>query len=418
MRRHWIWFAHRPGVSDRTKALLLRHFRDPEDIFYADSAALQAAAELKQDALEALLDKNLTQAEKLLANCRREGIGVLTYRDAAYPAMLKNISDPPMVLYYKGQLPDLDDRPVIAVVGTRKASAYGLTTAKRMGSEISRCGGVVVSGMAAGIDAMAMRGALTAEGVAVGVLGCGVDVVYPASNRDLFRDMERKGCLFSEFPPGTPPAKYNFPRRNRLMSGMSNGVLVVEAPEKSGALITAHHAAEQGRDVFTVPGNVGQPSCVGSNALLRQGGIAAATGWDVVGEYEGLYPDTVRKDLEPSRQKAYPDEVAAQEAEEVPAKVAQKPKKPDKISGLKKKLENKAIDKAPSAPYSGLNEPLPGLSEEEQAVLTCLQNGPCLMDDIVAQSGIPAHRLMALLTTMELKSLIRRQSGMRVARNK
>ena len=217
---HWIWFAHRPGLNDRDKMALLQHFRDPEDIYFADDGAFDAIG-LSEEAKTALREKNLTSAEEILEACDREKLHILTCQDAAYPARLKNIADPPNVLYYKGRLPDFDGSPVIGVVGTRKASAYGLTTAKRMGYQIARCGGIVVSGMAYGIDGMAMSGALTAGAPAVGVLGCGADIVYPVSNRALFRDTEEYGCILSEFAPGTPPAKWTFPKRNRIISGLS-----------------------------------------------------------------------------------------------------------------------------------------------------------------------------------------------------
>ena len=285
---HWIWLAHRPGVNDRMKVTLLQHFRDPEDIFFADSEAFDHIEGLSEEAAESLRDKNLIPAEEILEACHREKLHVLTYRDAAYPARLKNITDPPIVLYYKGQLPDFDTLPVIAVVGTRKASAYGLTTAKRLGYQIGKCGGIVVSGMAYGIDGMAMSGALTAGRQVVGVLGCGADIVYPLSNRGLFKDAERYGCILSEFPPGYQPTKWSFPKRNRIISGLSNGVLVVEAPEKSGSLITARLAAEQGRDVFVVPGNIDLPSFVGSNRLLRDGAIHKAAGIGLLKECRTL----------------------------------------------------------------------------------------------------------------------------------
>ena len=180
------------------------------------------------------------------------------------------------------------------MVGTRHASPYGMTTAKKMGYQITKCGGIVVSGMAYGIDGMAMKGALTAGAPVVGILGCGAEMVYPPSNRPLFSDVENYGCIMSEFPPGTPPVKWNFPKRNRIISGMSCGVLVVEAPEKSGALITARCAADQGRDVFVVPGNIDVPTFVGSNRLLRDGAIAVSSGWDILSEYQMQFPDKIR----------------------------------------------------------------------------------------------------------------------------
>ena len=413
MRIHWIWLAHRPGVNDRLKVRLLEHFREPEDVFFADDTAFDHIEGISEEVKEALRDKNLTQAEEILEACQRENLQILTYRDAAYPVRLKNIADPPIVLYYKGQLPEFDALPVIGVVGTRKASAYGMQTAKRMGYQIGKCGGIVVSGMACGIDGMAMAGALTAGQATVGVLGCGADIVYPPSNRALFRDVEKFGCILSEFPPGTPPAKWTFPKRNRIISGLSCGVLVVEAPEKSGALITARQAAEQGRDVFAVPGNIDMPSFVGSNRLLRDGAIMVSSGWDVLSEYEGLYPDKIRKDTAPAHQSAYPDELAKQEPS-APPKVAQKPKLPGKKSDLKKKLEKKGIDKEQSAPYSDVNTILPKLSSDEQQILLCLKEGERLVDDVIAETGLTTGKLLAALTMLELKGVITRLPGKRI----
>ena len=414
---HWIWFAHRPGLTDRAKVQLLEHFSDPEDIFFADSGAFGHIGGLSEEAKESLADKNLTEAEEILHKCRREGLQLLTIRDAAYPTRLKNISDPPVLLYYKGKLPDFDGSPVIGIVGTRKASAYGLQTAKRMGYQIGRCGGIVVSGMAFGIDGMAMAGALTAGQTTVGVLGCGADIVYPLSNRSLFADVERYGCILSEFAPGTQPVKWNFPKRNRIISGLSCGVLVVEAPEKSGALITARQAADQGRDVFVVPGNIDMPSFVGSNRLLRDGAIAVSSGWDVIGEYEALYPDKIRKDTAPSYQTAYPDEVekAAREGETPLAKVAQKLRVPKKKENLKQETDKKVIDKELSSPYIDLNDILPKLSEEERAIVTALSGGRRLVDDVIAETGLTTGKLLANLTMLELKGIIQRHPGKQIS---
>ena len=416
MLLHWIWFAHRPGLTDRMKAVLLQHFSDPEEIYYADSGAFGHIEGLSPEAVEALQDKDLIPAEEIQDACRRLKLHILTWRDAAYPSRLKNIPDPPVLLYYKGQLPDFDAMPAIAVVGTRKASAYGLTTAKRMGYQIAKCGGTVVSGMAYGIDGLAMSGALTAGGIAVGVLGCGADIVYPLSNRSLFQDVEAYGCILSEFPPGYPPSKWTFPKRNRIISGLCNGVLVVEAPEKSGALITARLAAEQGRDVFVVPGNIDVPTFVGSNRLLRDGAIMVSSGWDVLSEYEALYPGQLRQDNSPVRQSAYPDEVEAAAAEtEAPlAKVAQNLRLPKKNAHLKKKLEKKAIDKEGSGAYSDVNESVPKLSPEEKSIVDCLKEGERLVDDVIAETGLTTGKLLAILTMLELKGVIRRLPGKRI----
>lgn len=402
MLAHWIWLATREGLGDRGRALLLERFRDAEDVYFAEAGAYAAVQSLSAEAVDALQDKALDGAMEILDACRRADIRILTIQDAAYPQRLKNIPDPPVVLYYRGTLPELDALPLIAVVGTRKASAYGLTAAKRMGYQIAACGGVVVSGIADGIDAMAMRGALTAGTPVVGVLGNGADVVYPLNNRALYADVEKLGCLLTEFPPGTPPMGRNFPRRNRIISGLCCGVLVVEAPGKSGALITAQQAAEQGRDVFVVPGNIDVESCRGSNALLRDGAIAVSCGWDVVSEYETLFPGRIRKDTSPARQTAQAEPTA-----EAPLlKVAQEPERPVP----KKRLLQKRKTAADTPPP----KPTPGLSDEEEKLVSLLRQNVTLVDDMMAQSGLPAGQVLAMLTVLEIKGIIRRLPGKRV----
>lgn len=409
---HWIWLATRTHLSDRVKADLVQHFHDAEDIYYADAEGYSIAEGISQEGLLSLTDKNLTQARKILDICDEKDIRILTYRDAAYPNRLRNIVDPPVVLYYKGHLPDFDSLPLISIVGTRKATPYGLTTAKRMGYQIAACGGVVVSGMAYGIDGMAMQGALTAGAPVIGVLGCGADVVYPLSNRSLFADVERHGCLLSEFAPGTEPFKWNFPKRNRIISGLSCGVLVIEAPEISGALITARQAAEQGRDVFAVPGNIDMPTCAGSNALLRDGAIMASSGWDVVGEYKDQFPEKIQNRCKPGQQVAYPDEVirASQDAEKTLPKVAQRPK----LFGNKPDKKKKEIDNSVHSHYIDAETKHPALTADEQTVLSLVELGKTLVDDIMAGTDLPAGAVLAALTMLEVKGLIQRLPGKRV----
>ncbi len=398
MLQHWIWYAMRSGMNDREKLALLEHFHDPEDI-YSASAADYFHAGVNKNAAQALQDKSLLEAEQAMAQCEELGIGVVTFGDAQYPSRLKYIADPPMVLYYKGKLPDFDSTAVIGVVGTRKASLYGLNIAQRMGYQISRCGGIMVSGMAAGIDGAATKGALTAGGNAVGILGCGVDVVYPLSNKILFGEMEHFGCLISECLPGTPPYKWNFPRRNRLISGLSNGVLVAEAPVKSGALITARQALEQGRDVFVVPGNIDVASCAGSNALLREGAMAVSHGWDILSEYTHLYGDVLRQ---------------CADEPQVP-KVAQKPLLPAVNVEKKPKEKKISIDNGENVAYSDKNDKLSKLSPEEQKLLAGLTDGPRFVDDVIADSGMSAGLAKAKLTMLEIRGVVATLPGGRIA---
>ncbi len=398
---HWVWFSTRPGLNDRQKKVLLDCFADPEDVYNADEAALASVEDLTEEAICALADKDLSDAQKILTQCVDLQIQICTYRDASYPSRLRHIDDPPMVLYCKGVLPDLDSAPVIGAVGTRKASAYGMNVAQRMGYQIASCGGVLVSGMAYGIDAMAMQGALLSGGSVVGVLGCGVDVVYPKSNRRLYDDVLRCGCLISEFPPKTRPYAWNFPKRNRIISGMCNGVVVIEAPEKSGALITARQAAEQGRDVFCVPGNVDLPTFEGSNALLRDGAIPVRNGWDVVEEYAAIYPGKV---------------IFAQEKDmgEIPiANVAQPVLSPVKDNPDLAKQEKKGIDKPAAASYIDINAILPTLSDTQRCVVEHL-SGEMLVDDLIDQTGMSASKVAAALTMLEIRGVVQQLPGKRV----
>ena len=413
---HWIWLSTRRGISDRVKVALVRRFEDPEAIFFADTAAFSHVEGLTEEGKAALADKDLKAAEKILRDCQRENLSILTYQDAAYPARLKNISDPPLVFYYKGRLPDFDGSPLIGVVGTRRASAYGMNAAKKLGYQIARCGGIVVSGMACGIDGMATRGAQTAGTLAVGILGCGADIVYPPSNRGLFADMEQHGCLLSEFAPGTPPMAQNFPKRNRIISGLSCGVLVVEAPEKSGALITAQLALNQGRDVFVVPGNIDVDTFVGSNRLLRDGALAISSGWDILSEYQEQFPDKVRKFDAPLRQRAEGEETEIPRMpEKTEPKVAQKPRDFGKNKVSKQKSNKKVIDNGGPSPYSDVEDKLPPLLPDEQKIVSCLTKEPRPVDDVIAETGLPTARMLATLTLLQVKGVVKQYPGKRIS---
>ena len=408
MRIHWIWLATRPDLSDRKKRAVLEVFPDPEDAYLADEKAF-ADLELTAGELTSLLDKDLTQAEKILERCEEKDIRICVLADADYPFRLKNIEDPPLVLYYRGQLPDFDKAPAIAAVGTRKASAYGLTAARQMGFQLVRCGAILVSGAADGIDGAAMEGALKAGGIVVGVLGNGADVVYPKCNRRLFEDTRLRGCLLSEFPPETPPCKWNFPKRNRIISGLCNGVLVVEAPARSGALITARQALEQGRDVFAMPGNVGVDTSEGTNELLRSGAILARDGWDVVEEYQHLYPESVHRydSAKVQMQLLTPDR------EEPETKVAQEPQKPAKKAKNDKKQDKKPVDKEEKLVYSDLSARMASLSEQERHLVEKIEK-ECLVDELIVRTGLPAGKVLAMLTLLEVRGFVKTLPGRRV----
>jgi len=367
MPAYWIWLSKRTGMGNKAKLELAGHFESAAALWQAQD---YSAFGLSETACKSLADKDLSEAERILHRCRELGISVLCAGDASYPRRLRNIADPPVVLYYKGTLPDFDRVAAVGVVGTRRASAYGMMAAERISRQIAEHGGLVISGLAAGIDAQAGWGAIHGGGSTVAVLGGGVDVIYPAANRELYNAVEQQGCILSEYPPGTKPTKWTFPHRNRIVSGLSCAVLVVEAPEKSGTMITARYASEQGRDVFVVPGRIDSEFCAGSNALLRDGARLATGGWDILREYEGLFPDKLQRQVSAPAQPSKP-------AEAQPAR----------------------FDQA---------------TAEEQALLQPLLQGDRTVDDLIAASGLDPQKALATLTMLELKGMVTTLPGRRI----
>ena len=400
MTVYWIWLAELKGIGLRNKRQLLEFFRDPEEIFLAKSDTLPP------EIAKALEDKDLSAARAIEKTCARQNIGILTYADEAYPEMLRTLEDPPLVLYYQGKLPDWQAQPLIGVVGTRKASPYGLHTARLLSAQIAACGGMVVSGAAAGVDAASMEGALETGKAVVGVLGGGVDVVYPAKNRELYRKTRENGCLLSEYPPGSSPFGGNFLQRNRIISGISDGVLVVEAPARSGALSTANHAFSQGRDLFAVPGNLGVASCEGSNGLLQEGAYAVLSGWDVVKHYETIYPEAVKhRSIELQERRETPITKVAQPAE-IPEMNREKKETPAKI----------AIDNKEESTYSVINKRPTALSDQESAILDLVGTQPELPDSIMDRSDLPSGTVQSILTRLAIKGLVQQHPDGRISR--
>jgi len=264
--------------------------------------------------------------------------------------------------------------------------------------------------MAMGGDAMAMLGAVSAGRPVVGVLGCGVDVVYPRANRHLYDDVRRRGCLLSEYPPGTPPVAGHFPARNRIISGLSLGTVVVEAPLKSGTLITVDQALEQGRDVFAVPGNAGLACCAGSNQLLREGAILVETGWDVMREYADLYPDKIREYRGGQKLTASMGELRDHRGGDSDGHVAQEVQMPER---REKESDKKSVDIPARTGYIDLQAALRGASEDERQVLLALEQGPRHVDELAERCGLGAGRVLAALTILEIKQQVQRLPGNR-----
>ncbi len=286
---YWVWLSLccTPGYTTFDK--LIAELDTPERIFAASDAEISSCIGERVRDYTMLVRKDLTAAKEVLDFCTRHKVGILAYSDPAYPEALRSIIGSPVLLYYRGQLPNFSEICPIAVVGNRKMSAYGQKSAFTVAADLARAGATVVSGMAKGIDAMAMAGALSEEGRVIAFLGSGIDVCYPPEHLTLARETVKSGCIFTEYAPGTPPDRYNFPKRNRLISGLSAATLVIEGKEQSGAMITAKHAMAQNRPVYALPGNVDSPGSAAAHLLLRNGARLLTSADDVVRDLEDAY---------------------------------------------------------------------------------------------------------------------------------
>jgi len=303
---HWLALRLVPGLGSRKAGQLIERFRTPQAVFRASPSELEAAGlnpgVARSVASGCAFEEAAGQHEKALET----GTELIALSDPRYPARLREIFDPPVVLFARGRI-ELLASLMLGVVGTRRPTPYGLAVAERLASDLARAGLTIVSGMARGIDTASHKGALAAGGDTVAVLGCGVDVVYPSENRKLAAELAEKGLLLSEFPMGAPAYPQNFPIRNRIISGMSTGVVVVEGAEYSGSAITAKLALDQGREVFAVPGNITSKTSWGPNLLIRQGARLVQDWNDVTSE---LQPEDRRRLVEITRRRMGVEPVA------------------------------------------------------------------------------------------------------------
>jgi len=352
-----------PGVGPRTRKLLLERFGSPAAVVNAAPSELQDVPGVGPKLTDRILAARCEiDAEHQIHLCRELGIGLLTEADAEYPRLLREIPDPPGVLFLRGSLKPQDGLAV-GIVGTRHGTSYGLRQAERLAGSLARAGLTIVSGLARGIDAAAHRGALAAGGRTVGVLASGVLKIYPPEHEKLAAEVAAQGALLSEQPPYTEPLGGMFPQRNRIISGLSLGVIVVEAAERSGALITARHAMEQGREVFAVPGNVDSRASRGCHRLIRDGAKLIESAGDVLEELGPLVEALPRHDGQPIH---HPAELL--------------------------------------------------LNEVEQQVLGVIGTQATTIDEIVADSGLSVPQILSTLSVLEMRHLVRRLSGTTVLR--
>jgi len=354
-KKYWVWLSSIPGVGSKSCLKLVRHFGSVENVYQCSFSVLLASGLINERTARNISEnRNLDAINKYLKTVKENGIKVYTINDDEYPENLKNIYDPPPVLYVKGGLKK-EDSLAVSIVGSRKASDYGLKVAERIASRLAELGITIVSGMALGIDSAAHRGALAVNGRTIAVFACGLKYVYPMANYRLSQEIQKYGAIISEYPFDKEAYPAQFPARNRIISGMSLGVIVVEAGEKSGSLITADFALEQGREVFAVPGNINSPNSKGTNTLIKSGAKLVSKIEDII---EELNLNVIYKE--------------------------------------KNNINN----------YDNLD-----ISPEERRILAFLKDTGGGKDEIAATTGFEPGKVMAALTMLEIKGIIQQVGG-------
>ena len=452
---YWVWLAEALGPASDCFLALLEHFKTAEAIYRAGKEELEACEKCKPPVIPSLLDKNTAQAQRILDRCETLGVGILPYCDPVYPERLRQIHRPPVVLYYRGFLPDFPNRLAIAVVGTRGMTEDGRRNGYRLAYELAVTGTVVVSGMAIGIDGIAHVGALDAGGTTVAVLGSAIDNPYPYEHKPIYDRLIRQGGVISEYPPGMRTQRWHFPQRNRIISGLCQGTLIVEAGANSGALITAKEALAQGRNVFAMPGDAANPARVGTNNLIKAGATAVTETADILKIYQSLYSPVLRPEnltdpayfsayddklkygqqrvdeylsgsaykksvplpqnrtapkTQPLREVPYTDEDTAPMMEQAPlvtpsvTPAAQPQRQPAAPT------DAPAVPEQEKPPIDALPKNMPeGLTEEQIYVLSMIRQG--MSFDEMCKCGIKAAHLLVDITYLELVGCIRAIPG-------
>ena len=401
--KYWLWLTTRKGLSGQNMSAVLRHFGSPERAYFSQTEEYRLVGGLSQGALESLGDKSMAEADRILGDCDQLGVQILTMQDAQYPARLAAIHQPPPVLYWKGKPIAFDEEVAIAIVGTRSSTPYGERTATQLAMDLTRRGALVVSGIAQGIDTAAVRGALQAGGRVVSVLAGGVDVIYPRENRFLFEDVMAAGALLSENPPGTEPRGGLFPIRNRIISGLSVGVVAVESPRQGGTLHTVSHALEQDREVFAVPGPWDAPASEGPNLLIQEGAAKLIlSAEDVLCEFADRFPARLK------RREALDAEAAKQRLEGAQVREESMEKTPHNRPEMKKE-----VDIPSDVAYIDWKECKEKLTDDQQSVMLALQTGRGSADELVERTQLPARRVLSALTILQVQGYVREEGGKR-----
>ncbi len=399
--KYWLWLTSRRGMTPGKALMLLDHFVTPERVYYADREEYDLLP-LNAGQRLGLEDKSLDIPQRILADCDRLGVDIMTFQDAAYPQRLRQLAQPPAVLYWKGKKFRFDEEAAIAVVGAREPSRYGEMAAEKFGLELAKGGALVVSGIARGLDACAIRGALKGGGPVVSLLAGGVDRITPKENRFLAQDVASVGALISEYPPGTEPKGEHYRPRNRILSGLCLGVLAVECLSFGGTMLTVNHALEQDRDIFAVPGAIDAPMSEGTNRLIQQGAKLVTCGRDILEEYWDRFP------LKLAAAAPLPPQVAQARLEsgrEAPAQT-QPP-------GEERKTAPSGQKTPPGRELIPRKEQRSRFTDDELQIIAALKERPLGADQVVERTQISARYVLSALTMLQVQGAVEELPGRR-----
>lgn len=414
---YWIWLADKCGPASKEFSRLISRFENPFEIYRLEEEEIGAIDFVGERLKNALCKKSLEGAYSILKYCKEKGVDVISYADPRYPSRLKTLEDPPALLYVLGKLPDLNRRLCIGVVGTRKITAYGMSISYKISYELASANVCIVSGMALGIDAVSACAALEANGSTVAVLGCGIDRVYPRTHTKLHRCIAHNGAVITEYPPFEEPYGSNFPKRNRIISGISQGVLIVEGDMDSGSMITAKRAIEQGREVFAIPGKVGEITAEGPNALIRSGVTVALSSEDILNHYDFIYHDVINyRGLKHSKdhsafQARYVERYGVSSREYFGAssksEVKEKTVEKEQIRLAKEETASKSEQsKAPERAPDNSEQMLATLDETSRKVFELMPIDRAISIDEFVANGIGISEALTSLSLLEIGGLV------------
>lgn len=417
---YWVWLSLAVTPGSETFRNLIEKFKTPEAIYSADESELASSIGSKSRDFSSLCEKDTVRAEEIVEFCESKNVGILTYFDEAFPKALREINSPPVLLYYRGVLPNFNEECLVAVVGTRRLTDYGRRNAFIIGHDLATAGAIIVSGMAIGIDGVSHAGSLSAGGVNVAFLGSGIDVCYPPEHKRLARQIVKNGCVMTEYAPGTKPEGYNFPVRNRLIAGISAVSVVIEGRERSGVIITARYAKKFGKTVYALPGNVDNKTSEVTNLLIKNGAKLITAPDDIIADLEFVYlgkinPFKLKEKLDVKMNDVFRElEIACVTPSDdifstFPSK--KKEKKANVIQKEEKKAEIEP-DTVPDVPIESMN-----FDKNTLNVYKKIPVGSACSLDSLADAETPMHVVMKALFKLEMGKFITMLPGEMVKRN-